>query len=377
MISLRKHMDEFTAPSGAKATAAEPGASDRGTNPRNDSRQKSEKLSAKPSAQPPLDPALSAYCTVLNAVGESGQRAVPGIGDELIRNFAQIQEALARMPNRETVEVTTARVQAELSRWADRAWQHHADNEREIKEIINVLATASETVAERDKKYAAQLGDLGGRMSAIAELDDLPLIRRSILESTRALKACVEKMSEDSRQSVKKLAGEVAECRSRLAESERAACTDDLTQVGNRRAFETELEHRIAARHTFSLIMLDLNGFKNVNDRYGHIAGDDLLRQFAGELRLQFGVIDLLARWGGDEFAGIIAGPQQEAEERIERIRRWVLGDYKISVNCEIVKIKVEAAIGVAAWSGRETGVELLARVDRCLYEDKARFKTT
>ena len=383
MISLRKHMDEFTAPSKATETISPAPVTvtdavvNKAGGPTRESVVKRGLLPGKALAQPPLDPALSAFCTVLTAVGESGQRAVPGLGDELIRNFAQIQEALERMPNGANMTATTARVQTALSRWADRAWQHHSDNEREIKEIISVLARASETVAERDKEYATKLGDLSGRLGSIAELDDLPLIRRSILESTRALKACVEKMTEDSRKSVAKLSGEVAECRSRLKESERVSCTDDLTQVGNRRAFDTELEVRIAARHTFSLIMIDLNAFKEINDRLGHVAGDDLLRQFAGELRLQFGGPDLVCRWGGDEFVAIVAGPLHQAEDRVERIRRWVLGDYKLSIDGQTAKVTVHAAIGVAAWNAKETGVELLARVDKSLYADKAQLKAT
>jgi diguanylate cyclase len=373
MISLRKHMDEFTTPSEpTPVVASEPVPA-----PRTEIERRSYRPSKGTLPKPPLDPAVSAFCNVLTAVGESGQRAVPGLGDELIRNFAQIQEALARMPNRENVTVSSQRARAELTRWADRAWQYHADKGREIKEIINVVARASENVSERDKKYADQLGDVGGRLGAIVELDDLRLIRRAILDSTRTLKACVAKMTEESRQTVARLGQEVAEYRTRLAEAERVSCTDDLTQVGNRRAFETELEHRITSRHEFSLIMVDLNDFKSVNDTLGHVAGDDLLRQFAGELRLQFRTVDLVARWGGDEFAAIIAGPPTEAEARVGRIRRWVLGDYKISVGNEIAKVDVKAALGFAAWNGNESGAELLARADQSLYADKATIRTT
>ncbi|HYA16963.1 MAG TPA: GGDEF domain-containing protein, partial [Bryobacteraceae bacterium] len=246
---------------------------------------------------------VSEFRKVLSAVGESGKRAVPALGDELIRNFKQIEDAFTRLSKPASLETTSNRMRAELSRWADRAYQHYADNEREIREIIDVVARATEAVAERDQKYATQIGDMSGRLGAIAELNDLPTIRRSIIEGTRALKVCVEKMAEESRESLSKLTSQVAEYQTRLEESERALITDELTQLGNRRAFENQLEIRISGGHTFNLIMIDLNGFKAVNDRHGHLAGDDLLKQFAGELSLQFMPDDVLARWGGDEFA--------------------------------------------------------------------------
>jgi diguanylate cyclase len=147
--------------------------------------------------------------------------------------------------------------------------------------------------------------------------------------------------------------------------------TDALTGLGNRRAFENQMEVRMVARQTFSLIMIDLNGFKAINDQHGHMAGDDLLRQFGGELRAHFNSQDLLARWGGDEFAAIVAGPHTGAECRADRIRRWALGDYKISTGNATVLVAIDAALGVVEWNGSETQGELIARTDRCLYADK------
>jgi hypothetical protein len=262
MISLRKHLEAFSSRS---RTAAQ--------------------TSAVEGTEDIDNTTVPAVCTMLGAMSESGRRAVPELGDELINNFKQIEEAFTRLNEPADLETTSNRVRAELTRWADRAWQQHADNEREIKEIINVVARATETVAERDQKYAKQIGDVGTRLTAIAEYDDISLMRRAILESTRALKSCVEKMTEESRQTMQKLTGEVGDYRKRLEVAERISVTDELTRLSNRRAFEAELETRLMGRQTFSVIMIDLNGFKEINDRYGHLAGDDLLKQFAGELR--------------------------------------------------------------------------------------------
>ncbi len=153
--------------------------------------------------------------------------------------------------------------------------------------------------------------------------------------------------------------------------SERAAALDPLTHLANRRAFELHLESKIAADIRFCLILIDLNDFKSVNDNYGHLVGDELLLQFAGELRGQFAAADTVARWGGDEFAVIVAGNLADAESRADRIRRWVLGEYKVPHGAESLKITVQASLGIAEWDGREGIPQLIARADKELYLSK------
>jgi GGDEF domain-containing protein len=80
---------------------------------------------------------------------------------------------------------------------------------------------------------------------------------------------------------------------------------------------------------------------------------------------------DVLARWGGDEFAALVYGEFSTAEARVERIRRWAFGDYKLKVDGAIVKVGLSGAIGAVAWDWEESGAALLARADKCLYADK------
>jgi diguanylate cyclase (GGDEF)-like protein len=262
-------------------------------------------------------------------------------------------------------------VEAELSGWADHAFERHNDIERELSQIVVVVARAAESVGERDRKYLREIGDLTGQLSSIAEVNDLTRVRRSVIESTHALKACVERMAEDSKASLLELTSQVEDYRARLEESERISETDPLTGLANRRAFEKQLEARLTTGKPFCPIMIDLNDFKGVNDRFGHIAGDDLLKQFAEELKAQFTPLDTVGRWGGDEFVAIVAGDLKAAEEKAYRIGKWVLGEYKIPNGKRLAKTRVGAAIGVVKWDGAETGLEVLARADRCLYRRK------
>jgi diguanylate cyclase (GGDEF)-like protein len=234
-----------------------------------------------------------------------------------------------------------------------------------------VLSTAAESVGERDKKYASEIGALTTQLGSIAGQNNVARMRRSIMESAHELKLCVARMTEESKVLVTTLSAEVREYRKRLDEAERASNTDPLTELANRRAFEKHLEGRIAAGKPFSLIMIDLDCFKGVNDRYGHVAGDDLLRQFAAELKAQFNVWDLVGRLGGDEFVAVTTGTADECALRVDKIQKYALGDYKIMHEGQTVKVSLSASIGVATWDGHEAPLDLLARVDAAVYEAK------
>ena len=113
------------------------------------------------------------------------------------------------------------------------------------------------------------------------------------------------------------------------------------------------------------MISLDLNDFKKLNDTYGHLAGDDLLKQFATELRTVFRSHDVIGRVGGDEFIVLVDGDLSVANARLERIRRWVNGSYAVKDNPDAPKVNVTAAVGAAQWNPGESMRDIL-RPRRC-----------
>jgi diguanylate cyclase (GGDEF)-like protein len=343
MISLRKHIDNY--------------------------RENGGETSQGKSDIP--EPVLSEFRAILLAIGRCADRAVPSLGIELIPKMTCLRQTLVPPVSPELLSQTNRQAQAELSQWTDHALARHQDVERELREVISAVSAAAGSLSDRDAKYVREIGHLTGRLSTIAEGNDLAHMRRSIVESTRALKDCVARMAEDSKASVAHLTSEVNQYRARLEEAERVSETDLLTNLANRRALEKHLDARVAACQSFCLIMIDLNDFKLVNDHLGHLAGDDLLKQFAGELKSQFTPAEMVGRWGGDEFVVVVAGHLDDAQAGAGRVRKWSLGEYKIKQGDRCVKTLVKAAIGVAEWDGRETGLQLLARADQEVYRNK------
>jgi diguanylate cyclase (GGDEF)-like protein len=155
---------------------------------------------------------------------------------------------------------------------------------------------------------------------------------------------------------------------------ERQANTDGLTELPNRRHFEEALESEITRVERFdgslALILADLDDFKQVNDRFGHQAGDDVLRTFADILRTTVREVDLPARYGGEEFAVLLPQTDLEgAHELAERLRR-ALAARPMSTHPGGL-VAVTASFGVAAFPEAPTPAALFAAADEALYRAK------
>jgi diguanylate cyclase (GGDEF)-like protein len=143
------------------------------------------------------------------------------------------------------------------------------------------------------------------------------------------------------------------------------ALTDELTGLPNRRSWYDHLEHALArARRSgepLSLVVLDLNGFKQVNDTQGHAAGDRLLRTASACWSSALRDSDVLGRTGGDEFAVILE--QTDAETAAV-----VAGRLEESLSAGDVSV----ATGIATWSREEDAEALLSRADAAMYQEKS-----
>ena len=156
----------------------------------------------------------------------------------------------------------------------------------------------------------------------------------------------------------------------------RQAYSDTLTGLPNRRALDERLEAEvISARrnnYSFAVIMMDLDGFKAVNDTYGHDVGDEVLKEFASRIRSTVRGADLACRYGGEEFVVVMPDTDIGVATMVaERIRRRVAGDL-FPIHKGEKSIEVTISIGIAARSTPEdTAAMILKRADEALYRAK------
>jgi diguanylate cyclase (GGDEF)-like protein len=157
-----------------------------------------------------------------------------------------------------------------------------------------------------------------------------------------------------------------------MAEAELRASTDELTATFNRRRFAEIASESIASeRERCALLLLDADHFKQINDAYGHAAGDAVLVGLAQRLNACLEPGDCLARWGGEEFAVLLrnVGSERELAERAERLRRAV---EEVPIVDGDLRVDLTISVGCAlASDGSQTLDTLLETADRCLYAAK------
>ena len=316
---------------------------------------------------------IAAYQSALKATGESAAQASPSVDPDLRRKLTGFGLQLANVEDAAVVTGTEVLVTQELQRWGEAAAADLQQKAKDVKELLVVLADAAATIAASDETHAGRFQAFTSRLERIADLDDIRMLRSSLMRSAAELRTCVQQMSANSRASVSKLQAEVGTYRTRLEAAEQTAARDTLTNLFNRGRVESHIDTRIAMGRAFSLALIDLDGFKAVNDRLGHAVGDDLLKQFSTDLLANARPTDLVGRWGGDEFILILDCGRKDAQAHIERIEKWVVGDYTIDTGGKVEKVRLDASIGVSEWSPGMTRRDLLEMADMAMYSQKRR----
>jgi diguanylate cyclase (GGDEF)-like protein len=170
-----------------------------------------------------------------------------------------------------------------------------------------------------------------------------------------------------------RLVEELDKARERSAHLERLADEDALMPVANRRAFMRELSRLMALAKRYdsasSVIYMDLNGMKVINDRWGHNAGDAALQHVARLLIDNTRHADIIGRLGGDEFGVLLVKTDQHnAEVKAESLARTI---EQHPLVWEGTPIRLTAAFGAYCFTGRETVAEALAAADQAMYRAK------
>jgi diguanylate cyclase len=241
-------------------------------------------------------------------------------------------------------------------------------SEGRLLRMVDELASWTSEYAGTVNRYQGQLDHLSQSVRQPAELPrdglghQLVAVLEEIMRSNRELQ---ERLTIAERQ----LSEQTRQIESYLSE----ARTDALTGLANRRAFDRELESRFTnwsrGGSRFCLLLIDIDGFKQINDRFGHPAGDDVLRQVARVLEAELEGAYLVARFGGEEFAALMPPPLRQAAETADRARRKLTRErlmaegplLEVSISCGLSEPKDDRLIG-----------SMVRRADEALYAAKA-----
>jgi diguanylate cyclase len=245
---------------------------------------------------------------------------------------------------------------------------------RERDSTLKVLATllnATDQLTTDVSQYNTDLRGVGQKLDDLHVDGELAVFQQALLKQVSSVLESNRKLEDDlqcTRVRVEEQAQEIDRAR-------QEARTDPLSGVGNRAAFDERLQYRLAMyrrqRVPFVLVLCDIDHFKWINDGHGHQAGDLVVQGFGGLLKSCLREEDFAARYGGDEFAILLANVDLLHGARIvERLRNLVSGR-NFDKGASTERLAVTLSIGMAAsWEGA-TPEEIVRRTDLALYRAK------
>jgi diguanylate cyclase (GGDEF)-like protein len=243
----------------------------------------------------------------------------------------------------------------------------------ELSKMIGLVRDTMASLAGEETVYSAQLTNSATRLEALNDIADVQQLKARLLLEVNELKALATEREARWRAKVADFEERLHVLKEQLSETHTQAMFDPLTGVANRRGIEARFgELRACARHVV-LALVDLDGFKSLNDTLGHLVGDEVLTAIARGLRDSVRSVDTVGRLGGDEFVVLMANVTLlQAEPRLRSIMDTVATSVAVVATGAVQNIPpVSASCGVAELSTGDTLASLLKRADEALYHAK------
>ncbi|HET6879082.1 MAG TPA: GGDEF domain-containing protein [Pirellulales bacterium] len=235
----------------------------------------------------------------------------------------------------------------------------------------NNVATQSQWLGEMSQRIEGEIGSHSFRIEEISA--SLRSAREGEPDMVLDAASRIMLANQQLQAELAAARAEIDEHRAKVKELSEEARTDILTGLANRRAFTEDLERRFEQwrRHKvpLSLIMLDIDHFKSINDRFTHAGGDTALRHIGEVLRGALRQMDIAARYGGEEFALILPGTKlPDAINVAERLRATIAAK---GFEYDDLVVPITGSLGLATADASDTAATLIERADQALYAAK------
>ncbi|MCC6392904.1 MAG: GGDEF domain-containing protein [Bryobacterales bacterium] len=314
-----------------------------------------------------LEEAVTCYRSSIQAVRDHALRACPPLAESHSAALLELEAALETEAGRSSLAASLASLRQQLSRFGEEAFQDFQGREDDLRQLVDLLAMATQSFVSHRSESSQEVLQFTGRVEHIAGGSDLAEVRRQLRTQVKGMRQAIETMAQKETALIEHLESELTATRRRLEATEGLVCLDALTGLSNRRSLERQIGARIRRLRLFSLIVLDINNFRTINERYGQEAGDMLLREFAARLANNVRVTDIACRWKGDQFVALLDCAMPDAMVRSRQIHAQMCATYSLSVQRQEVLIDIGVSMALAENRLNEAPEDLVTRVGACL----------
>lgn len=239
---------------------------------------------------------------------------------------------------------------------------HNRFNQHLVDEVVNLKANVANTEALDELKNL-----VGIRLdSVVSVLDEYHITQSSCNETT-------DNELDSLRTQLQATEKEAQRLKQLLVEQRSIAQSDHLTALPNRHMYLERLDQEYNRwrryRGNLALVLADIDHFKNINDSYGHLSGDEVIKAIASILRDSIRESDFISRYGGEEFVFLMPETNlTDATKAINKIRQQIS---QTEIEIPDAKIKVTLSFGVAEFANEDTALDVFGRADKALYRAK------
>ncbi len=318
--------------------------------------------------------ALGCYLSVLSAIREYPLDAEAEIARRFKDGLCALQAEVADTREPEVLAESLLTLSSMLKEYYRSARAAAAEKDADLRAVMAALGEAALLLGQQHSAHADKLRSFTDRLQDTEKLTDLGRMRAQIVSHVTDLRSISDAVRKDSDAAMLAMQSQLAEFGRRLDDAEERACHDGLTGLLNRTEAERRLTRILEAGRAACALLVDLNGFKKVNDTWGHLAGDQVLKHTAKVLAEQTRPGDLVCRWGGDEFLVVIQGDQSVGKARAETFQAHLRRPQRIGAPGKMIDLVLSASIGVEQLRAGESVDELISRADAEMYKDKRRI---
>ena len=306
---------------------------------------------------------------------------VASLGTAKFREHVQQRrDALAKADSEGGVSHESRQLLALCEGFLERVRAYNVDRDEELAGVVQVMHDLVESLRGDARQFQEGLLASSSAMARLADVDDIRQLKRSLVKQAEDLKRTVVEQQQHEAARFATFSARVDTLEQSLATARREAATDPLTGLANRGTFDLVLRRWLGeadrSGQCFALVMTDLDDFKVINDTHGHQVGDRVLIAAARLLETVARPGDLVARYGGEEIALLLAGPSaSDARARTALALDRIAPAYEYQELGVTKHVNFSFSGGVTVWVRGDTTEDIIKRADEALYDAKHRGK--